>query len=299
LNAVVTAMEPMLRRLLGEDVDLTAVLGDGLGRVKADPGQIEQVLMNLAANARDAMPRAGRLTLETANADLYGDYPRLHADVEPGSYVMLAVSDSGHGMSREILDHLFEPFFTTKEPGKGTGLGLATVHGIVKQSGGHVFVYSEPGRGTTFKIYLPRVESRTEKARAPAEQIRPRGSETILLVEDEESLRKLVRHRLEASGYTVIEARHAAHALEIIETGGATIHLLLTDLVMPGLSGRELAERVARLLPTVKALYMSGYTDDAVVRHGVLTENMAFLQKPFTSEALLRRVREVLDSGLQ
>jgi len=297
LNAVVGEMERMLQRLIGEDIQLATVLDGKLGRARADPGQIEQVLMNLAVNARDAMPRGGRLTLETANVDLGVTYARSRPGVEPGPHVMLAVSDTGRGIPPEILDHIFEPFFTTKEEGKGTGLGLATVHGIVKQSGGHIFVYSEAEHGTTFKIYLPRLEEAVTamEATPPVEAELPRGSETILLVEDEASLRSLVRECLEVSGYTVVEARHAAHALEIAEVHPAPLHLLMTDVVMPGMSGRELAERLAASHAETRVLYMSGYTDDAVVLHGVLAADVAFLQKPFTTDALARAVREVLD----
>jgi PAS domain S-box-containing protein len=299
LNTVVGEMEKMLRRLIGEDVHLVTVFDDRLRRVQADPGQIEQVLMNLAVNARDAMPRGGRLTIETANVDLDAAYARSRPEVKPGPHVMLAVSDTGHGMDPDVLGHIFEPFFTTKEPGKGTGLGLATAHGIVKQSGGHIFVYSEPEHGTTFKVYLPCLgETETEPVagttpapEAPLE----RGSGTVLLAEDEESLRSIVQEILEANGYTVIEARNAGHALEIAEGHPAPIHLLMTDVVMPGMSGSELAVRLAASHAETRVLYMSGYTDDAVVLHGVLAAEVAFLQKPFTAEALVRKVREVLD----
>jgi two-component system cell cycle sensor histidine kinase/response regulator CckA len=294
LNTVVGEMEKMLRRLIGEDVQLITVLDDSLGRVQADPGQIEQVLMNLAVNARDAMPRGGRLTIETANVDLDAAYARSRPGVKPGSHVMLAVSDTGHGMEQDVLAQVFEPFFTTKEAGKGTGLGLATVHGIVTQSAGHIFVYSEPKHGTTFKIYLPRVEGVEAVVKATPPEAPQRGSETILLVEDEESLRSLVRECLEASGYTVVEARHATHALEIAEAHSVHIHLLITDVVMPGMSGSELAARLLESHREMKVLYMSGYTDDAVVLHGVLAADAAFLQKPFTMDALARKVREVL-----
>jgi hypothetical protein len=294
LNAVVAETEKMLRRLIGEDVQLMTVFDEHLGSVRADPGQMDQVLMNLAVNARDAMPRGGRLTIETSNAVLDRAYARQHPGVEPGAYVMLAVSDTGHGMTPEVLARVFEPFFTTKEQGKGTGLGLATVHGIVKQSGGHVWVYSEPGQGAAFKIYLPRVDAPAGEAAAAAEDL-PRGSETILLVEDEASLRELVRECLEGGGYTVLEARNGTQALELGESHSGSLHLLMTDVVMPGMSGRDLAERLRAARPEIRILYMSGYTDDAVVLHGVLAENMAFLQKPFTAQALAQTVREVLD----
>jgi PAS domain S-box-containing protein len=297
LNTVVGEMEKMLRRLIGEDVQLVTVFDDHLGRVKADPGQMEQVLMNLAVNARDAMPRGGRLTIETANVDLDATYARSHPGVAPGPHVMLAVSDTGQGIAPDVLSQIFDPFFTTKETGKGTGLGLATVHGIVKQSGGHIFVYSEPQHGSTFKVYLPRQQEAgmvVETTPAPEATLQP-GSETVLLVEDEESLRNIVRECLEANGYTVIEARHAPHALEIVEAHSAPIHLLITDVVMPGMSGRELVSRVATSHAETRVLYMSGYTDDAVVLHGVLAADVAFLQKPFTEQALARKVREVLD----
>ncbi|HKC11225.1 MAG TPA: PAS domain S-box protein [Vicinamibacteria bacterium] len=297
LNTVVGEMEKMLRRLIGEDVQLVTVFADRLQPVQADPGQIEQVLMNLAVNARDAMPRGGRLTIETANVDLDVAYARSRPGVKPGLHVMLAVSDTGHGMDPEVMGHIFEPFFTTKEAGKGTGLGLATVHGIVKQSGGHLFVYSEPGHGTTFKVYLPCLEDAETGVETPTvpEAGPQRGSEAILLVEDEESLRSIVREILEASGYTVMEARHAGHALEIAEEHRTPIHLLMTDVVMPGMSGSELAVRLAASHAETRVLYMSGYTDDAVVLHGVLAADVAFLQKPFTAEALAKKVREVLD----
>jgi two-component system, cell cycle sensor histidine kinase and response regulator CckA len=297
LNAVVGEMEKMLRRLIGEDVNLVTRFDEGLGTVKADPGQIEQVLMNLAINARDAMPRGGRLTIETHNVDLDRKYVRQHPDVPPGRYAMLAVSDTGEGMSTEVRARAFEPFFTTKEAGKGTGLGLATVHGIVKQSDGHIFVYSEPGRGTSFKIYFPRTdEPETKAAAAPVDQPLPRGTETVLLVEDEATLRQLIRECLESSGYTVLEAGHGPEAMALAERHPGTIDLLMTDVVMPGISGRELAEQVMAARPGIRIVYMSGYTDDAVVLHGVLSEDMAFLQKPFTEEALARKVREVLDA---
>jgi len=297
LNAVVDETQKMLRRLIGEDIQLVTVLDETLGPVRADPGQIDQILMNLAVNARDAMPRGGRLTIETGNVALDEPYARQHAGVEPGRYVMLAVSDTGHGMTPEVRSRVFEPFFTTKGPGKGTGLGLATVHGIVKQSGGHIFVYSEVDQGTSFKVYLPRTDVAEATAPPPgstAPQL-PRGSETIILVEDEASLRELIRECLEATGYAVLEARHGVEALEICERHEGPIHLLVTDVVMPQMSGRELGERVRALRPDIQVLYMSGYTDDAVVLHGVLAEDMAFLQKPFTAEALARKVRELLD----
>jgi hypothetical protein len=295
LNDAVGDMEKMLRRLIGEDIHLITVFDDKLGSVRADPGQIEQVLMNLAINARDAMPRGGRLTIETGNVDLDSSYSQLHPDVEPGRYAMMAVSDTGHGMDAEILSHIFEPFFTTKEAGKGTGLGLATAHGIVKQSDGQIFVYSEPGRGTTFKIYLPRVDEAAAAPLAPAVEAElPGGSETVLLAEDEAALRELVAESLRSMGYLVLEARHAGEALAIGEQH--PIDLLITDVVMPAMSGRELGERLAALQPALKVLYMSGYTDDAVVLHGVLSEGVPFLQKPFTAEALARKLREVLDA---
>jgi len=298
LNSVVADLEKMLRRLIGEDLQLVAVFDDRLGMVKADPGQMEQVLMNLAVNARDAMPRGGRLTIETANADLDQAYVDAHPGVVPGRYVMLAVSDSGHGMSPEVQARVFEPFFTTKDVGKGTGLGLATVHGIVKQSGGHIWVYSEPGQGTVFKIYLPRADEpgrAAEAAAGPAET--PRGSETVLVVEDELALRELVQECLEALGYVVLHARGGEEALEVCRRHSGPLHLLVTDVVMPHMSGRDLAANMQRSRPDVRVLYMSGYTDDAVVLHGVLSAEMAFIQKPFTAAGLARKVRDVLDEA--
>jgi CheY-like chemotaxis protein len=267
-----------------------------LGKVKADPGQIEQVLMNLAVNARDAMPTGGHLTIETHNVDLDNAYVQQHRDVRHGAYVQLAVTDSGCGMDETTQARIFEPFFTTKEVGKGTGLGLATVYGIVKQSGGHIEVYSEVGRGTTFKIYLPRIrEALPSGPSSTASFVVPRGTETILLVDDEEALRRLGKMALESSGYTVLEARNGEEALQICQQHPTNIHLLLTDVVMPKMSGRQLADLTRALRPKLKVLYLSGYTDDAIIRHGVLESGMPFLQKPFTPSVLNRKVREVLD----
>ena len=296
LNAVVRGIERMLRRLIGEDIALVFTPGAALGTVRADPGQVEQVILNLAVNSRDAMPAGGRLTIETANVELDAAYVREHAGTEPGPYVMLAVSDSGAGMDAQTRAHLFEPFFTTKELGKGTGLGLATVYGIVRQSGGHIGVYSEPGRGATFKIYLPRVDEPPE-SEAPAADLQgvKGGRETVLLAEDDAPVREIVASALGQKGYRVLRAMDGQSAVEIARAQGAEIRLLITDIVMPGMTGRELAGIVARECPGIRVLFMSGYTDDAVVRHGVLDQGTPYLQKPFTPGALARKVREVLD----
>ena len=298
LNTVVANVDRLLRRLLGEDIELHALLAPELGRVKADPGQLEQVILNLAVNARDAMPRGGKLRVETANVVLDETYARERVEVKPGAYVMLAVSDTGTGMDAETCSHIFEPFFTTKDPSKGTGLGLSTVYGIVKQSDGHISVYSEPGMGSTFKIYLPQVEETAAAVPAqPSAAATDTGSETILLVEDEDGVRGLVRQVLKRKGYSVLEARDGGEALLTCEHYPQPIHLLLTDVVLAHMSGRELAERLAPMRQEMKVLYMSGYTDDAIVQHGVLTQEAAFLQKPFTTEALARKVREVLGAA--
>jgi two-component system cell cycle sensor histidine kinase/response regulator CckA len=299
LNQLVLEMEKMLQRLIGEDIDILVRLPLNVGKVKADPNQIEQVLMNLSVNARDAMPKGGKLTIETANIDINETYCSNHVSVRPGPYVMLAVSDTGCGMDAVTQQHVFEPFFTTKEVGKGTGLGLATVYGIVKQSEGNIWVYSEVGRGTTFKIYLPRIDKPSEEQKPNSETLRsPIGSETVLLVEDEELVRKMVKEILEEGGYQVLEAKHGNEAVEIAEQFRGQIDLMLSDVVMPKMGGRELAKQLAPIRKDMRVLYMSGYTDDAIVHHGVLDEGTAFIGKPFMPSALLRKVREILDMPL-
>ena len=299
LNGVVTENLKMLTRVIGEDIDLVMVPAAGLGAVRADAGQIEQVIMNLAVNARDAMPSGGKLTIETSNVSLDDDYARFHAPLRPGDYVMLAISDNGLGMDSETQSHIFEPFFTTKGL-KGTGLGLSTVYGIVKQSGGYIWVYSEPGKGTTFKIYLPRVPERAESPAQVASHEESAatepGTETVLIVEDETNLRYLVRQFLEKQGYRVIEAADGAVAMQIAVAHEGVIHLLLTDVIMPGMNGRELAQRMAEIRPNTKVLYMSGYTENVIGHNGTLDAGVRLLQKPFTLRELKSKVREVLDS---
>jgi len=300
LNAILRNLDNMLRRVIGEDIELVTVLAEDLGRVKTDPGWIEQAIMNLAVNARDAMASGGKLTIETGNVDLDEAYRGGHVAVEPGRYVMLSVSDTGAGKSPEVMERLFEPFFSTKEKDKGTGLGLSTVYGIVKQSEGDIWVYSEPGKGATFKIYLPRVDELLEERRAKdVGNELSRGNETILLVEDEEEVRKLALRVLERQGYKVLAARQGDEALLMCEQHKGPIHLMLTDVVMPGMNGHELAKRLESLHPEMKVVYMSGYTDDAIVHHGVLEKGMNYIQKPFTVNGLTRKVREVLDQSRQ
>jgi len=297
LNHIVGELEKMLRRLIGEDVQLLSKTAVGLWPVRADSGQIEQVIVNLVVNARDAMPRGGTVVVETSNVLVDDSYARAHADVSLGAYVLLTVSDTGEGMDEATQSHIFEPFFTTKEEGKGTGLGLATVFGIVKQSGGHIRVYSEPGVGSTFKVYLPRAYKDAE-VEPPPEPAKPlRGTETILLVEDAEALRIMIREILEGAGYGVIECADSAEALRKPAPDVARAHLLLTDVIMPQTSGPEVARSLRKKHPGLKVLFMSGYTNQAIGHHGVLDEGAQLLEKPFTTEGLLRKVRSVLDPG--
>jgi PAS domain S-box-containing protein len=298
LNAILTGMEKVLRSLIGEDIEFRTCLAADLGRVKADAGQMEQVLVALALNARDAMPKGGELTIETRNAELDEVHVQAHPEARPGSYALLLVRDTGVGMDAETRAHLFEPFFTTKEFGKGSGMGLAMVYGTVSQSGGHIEVQSEPGHGTTFAIYLPRLP---ELAPAPESgsglRRLPQGHETVLLVEDEDGVRMLARLVLQTNGYTVLEARNGRDALTVAERHAGPIHLLVSDVVMPQMSGREVADRLRAVRPGLRVLYISGYADDAIVHHGVLEPGLAFLQKPFSPAVLVRKVREVLDAN--
>jgi two-component system cell cycle sensor histidine kinase/response regulator CckA len=300
INAVIAGVEPMLRRLIFENIDLTVALGPDVGPISMDPTQIEQILVNLAVNAAEAMPTGGKLTIETAHATLDEHYQRRHLPVPAGPYVMLAVSDTGVGMDEATADHVFEPFFTTKGAGKGTGLGLATVYGIVKQSGGDIWVYSEPGLGSTFTIYLPETTARLPRvppsSGTPAES--PGGVETILLVEDDFAVRRLARAVLERGGYHVVEARNPREAVRVAEEFIGPVHLLLSDVIMPESEGLPLYERLREARPHLRVLYMSGYANEAVIRRGVLAAGMPFLQKPFTPGVLSRRVREVLDARL-
>lgn len=294
LNVVVNDMDKMLRRLIGENIDMHTKLDANIGMVKADPGQVEQVLMNLVVNARDAMPDGGCLTIETTNIDIDLAFIKSQRPVEPGPYVMIAVSDIGQGMSAEVQAHIFEPFFTTKEKGKGTGLGLSTVYGIAQQSGGSVSVYSEPGHGTSFKIYLPRIAGNLQITETRVEKAAPGGTETVLLVEDEESVRHMAQEILKLNGYRVLDASNGTEAVKVSEQHQGLIDIMVTDVVMPLLGGRQLAEKLALTRPEMRVLYISGYTDDAIVRHGVLDGRASFLEKPFTPDAFARKIREVL-----
>jgi two-component system cell cycle sensor histidine kinase/response regulator CckA len=295
VNAIVQDMERLLRPLIGENIDLSTRLEPNVGRTRADAGQLEQVIMNLVVNAKDAMPAGGKITIQTANAELDDSYRREHTYIQPGPYILLVVSDTGCGMDKETQARIFEPFFTTKEKGKGTGLGLSTVYGIIKQSGGYVFAQSEVGHGTTFRIYLPRVEDAAE----PIDTVKTtsgalEGTETVLLVEDEESVRQLVAETLASRGYKVIEAENGEQALKLLAARPETIHLMITDVVMPGMSGRELARELLKARPHSKVLFLSGYSEDAVLNQGVLEPETEFLQKPFTLQNLARKVREIL-----
>jgi PAS domain S-box-containing protein len=296
LNELVTNLHKMLIRLIGEDVELKTIPGEALGAVRADPGQIEQVIINLAVNARDSMPGGGRLVIETANVELGAEYCRTHANVQPGNYVMFAVSDTGEGMSREVKEHLFEPFFTTKPKGRGTGLGLATIYGVIKQAGGSIEVYSEVGKGTTLKVYLPMVEGETENLDR-TEQIvdLARGTETILVVEDEDMVRQFTVKILDRLGYLVLGASNGEEALHVAEGHEGRINLLMTDVVMPGMNGRQLADELTRIRPGTAVLFTSGYTESIIVNQGVVEKSLNFIGKPYSPQVLSSKIREVLD----
>jgi len=296
VNEIVGGMGTMLERIIGDDVKFAIELGEGVAPVEADRAQVERVVLNLAANARDAMPNGGRLTIATANVELDESYVSTHGDVTPGPHVLLAISDSGTGMSEEVRRRLFEPFFTTKAGGGGTGLGLATVFGVVKQSGGSIFVYSEEGRGTTFKIYLPVSERPVDPPQNGDRPVSERGTETVVVVEDDPSVRELVRIMLGDCGYVVLTAADADAAVRLCEEQPGGVDLLLTDVVMPDVGGRVLAERLTALFPALRVLFMSGYSDEAVFRHGIIRPDTAFIEKPFSQAALARKVREVLDA---
>ena len=299
LNNLILNLDKMLRRLLSEDIKLVTIPGENLGEVMADPGQIEQVIINLVVNARDATPRGGVITIETQNVFLDAAYAQKYVEVQPGDYVMLAVSDTGSGLDEASRARIFEPFFTTKKLGQGTGLGLSTVHGIIKQSGGHITVYSEVGQGATFKVYLPRLRQPVPaEAAAPPSCTLDRGTETILLVEDEDMVRQVARRILEMHGYTVLEAASGHDALLVSQKTQGPIHLMLTDVVMPGMSGGQTAERLQAQRPELKVLFMSGHTENSIVHHGVLDPGVAFIQKPFRSDLLVHKVRQMLDQPL-
>ncbi|HWP84196.1 MAG TPA: ATP-binding protein [Terriglobia bacterium] len=294
INEVLSSMEEILRRLLGEDIELLLFPAKDLGRTKVDPGQLEQIILNLAANAREAMPTGGTLTIDTANTAFDDSYVKMHPGTVPGPYVMMAISDTGVGMDAATQARVFEPFFTTKQ--QGAGLGLATVYGIVKQSGGFIWVYSEPRKGTTFKVYFPRVyESKESWSEAAAPPLRG-GTETLLVVEDSDALRALFREFLESGGYQVLDASNGVEALRIAQQSQSPIHALVTDVVMPQMSGRQLAEQLHRFRPGIKVLYVSGYTNNVIAKRWVVEEGVELLFKPFTKEALLQKIRQVLDS---
>jgi two-component system, cell cycle sensor histidine kinase and response regulator CckA len=299
VNPVISNLTNMLRRLIGEDIDLAIVLDPEVGAVRADPGQIEQVVTNLVVNARDAMPGGGRITIETGTGELGPNTSHAHLDVEPGRYVSIAVTDTGHGMTQKTRSHIFEPFFTTKEQGQGTGLGLSTIYGIVKQNHGDIWVYSEPGKGSTFKVYLPLADGRPKAVQSSETRVLEGGKETILVVEDEAGLRVMIREALEHLGYSVLTAAGGAEAIQISSAHPGPVDLLLTDVVLPKANGRELAGRLRQLRAKTRVLYMSGYPSETVVQHGVLQPGAAFIEKPFTPEKLALKVREVLDGNPQ
>ncbi|HRH46712.1 MAG TPA: ATP-binding protein, partial [Pyrinomonadaceae bacterium] len=300
LNLIISEIEKMLRRLIGENIEFRTILDSQVGSVKADPGQIEQTILNLVVNARDAMPEGGKLLIETKNIYLDEDYVSQHIGVKSGYYIMLAVSDSGIGMDAETQSHIFEPFYTTKEVGRGTGLGLSTVYGIVRQSGGSIWVYSEPGKGTTFKVYLPRVDEIPQAHKSTtANNLLMNGTETILLVEDEKMVRKITCEILESCGYEVFEAENGSAAFLLYQKHKQNIQLLITDVILPEMNGSEIANRLLQINPELKVLYMSGYTDNAIVNQGIFNEGINFIEKPFSPDKLRQKVRDILDGNLK